>query len=114
MIGPEWESITGWQQCAAMQADFGRNRRFDENSFPLYLEMWTNPGILLQGLPEYPRATEVSGSPFNQNGMRTEIESLQINAANEKRGSWFRLYGDNRVMKVRYTLLGENRDLNRS
>jgi membrane-associated protease RseP (regulator of RpoE activity) len=41
-------TVTG----AAMQADFEQNRPFDlENSFPLYTEMWTNPGILLSGLP---------------------------------------------------------------
>jgi membrane-associated protease RseP (regulator of RpoE activity) len=41
-------TVTG----AAMQADFDRNRPFDlENSFPLYLEMFRNPAILLQGLP---------------------------------------------------------------
>jgi membrane-associated protease RseP (regulator of RpoE activity) len=41
-------TITG----AAMQADFDRNIPFDlENSFPLYLEMWRHPGILLHGLP---------------------------------------------------------------
>jgi membrane-associated protease RseP (regulator of RpoE activity) len=41
-------TVTG----AAMQADFDQNRPFDlENSFPLYLEMWSNPGVLLQGLP---------------------------------------------------------------
>ncbi len=41
-------TVTG----AAMQADFARNRPFDlENSFPLYLEMWQHPGILLHGLP---------------------------------------------------------------
>jgi membrane-associated protease RseP (regulator of RpoE activity) len=41
-------TITG----AAMQADFDHNRPFDlENSFPLYVEMFRNPGILLHGLP---------------------------------------------------------------
>jgi membrane-associated protease RseP (regulator of RpoE activity) len=41
-------TVTG----AAMQADFNHNRPFDlENSFPVYIEMWRNPGILLHGLP---------------------------------------------------------------
>lgn len=41
-------TVTG----AAMQADFDHNRPFDlENSFPLYVEMWRNPGLLLAGLP---------------------------------------------------------------
>ena len=44
--------LTATLTGSAMQADFERNRPFDlENSFPLYLEMWTNPGILLKGLP---------------------------------------------------------------
>jgi membrane-associated protease RseP (regulator of RpoE activity) len=41
-------TVTG----AAMQADFDHNRPFDlENSFPLYGQMWSNPWILLRGLP---------------------------------------------------------------
>lgn len=41
-------TVTG----AAMQADFDHNRPFDlENSLPLYVQMWSNPGILLRGLP---------------------------------------------------------------
>jgi membrane-associated protease RseP (regulator of RpoE activity) len=41
-------TITG----AAMQADFDHNRPFDiENSYPLYIEMFRNPGVLLHGLP---------------------------------------------------------------
>jgi membrane-associated protease RseP (regulator of RpoE activity) len=41
-------TVTG----AAMQADFDHNRPYDlENSFPVYVEMWRNPAILLQGLP---------------------------------------------------------------
>ncbi len=41
-------TITG----AAMQADFDQNRPFDlENTFPMYVEMWRNPAILLHGLP---------------------------------------------------------------
>jgi membrane-associated protease RseP (regulator of RpoE activity) len=41
-------TVTG----AAMQADFDQNRPFDlENSFPVYVEMWRNPALLLHGLP---------------------------------------------------------------
>src|SRR5581483_12005368 len=41
-------TVTG----SAMQAAFDRNLPFDlENSFPLYVEMWRHPGLLLRGLP---------------------------------------------------------------
>ena len=41
-------TVTG----ASMQAAFDRNLPFDlENSFPLYLEMFSRPGLLLRGLP---------------------------------------------------------------
>jgi membrane-associated protease RseP (regulator of RpoE activity) len=41
-------TVTG----TAMQIDFNHNRPFDlENSFPIYVQMWQHPGILLHGLP---------------------------------------------------------------